>query len=71
MPSKTIIDKKGRKYEWSEFNGHGYFDVATKIIIPAGWEAQMKQIKMMEIRDDDVLVCTFPKAGMEKVLFLQ
>ena len=64
MPITTIVDNKGRQFKWNEYNGHGFFDVLTKIFVPDGWEAKMKQIKELDIRDDDILVCTFPKSGI-------
>ena len=38
--------------------------VFSNVLVPDGWEAKMKQIKTLDIRDDDILVCTFPKSGI-------
>ena len=64
MPLKTIVDRKGRQFKWCEDNGHGFFEVFSNVLVPDGWEAKMKQIKTLDIRDDDILVCTFPKSGI-------
>ena len=64
MPVKTIVDRKGRQFEWDEYNGHGIFEVNRKIFIPQGYEAKLKQIKELDIREDDILVCTYPKSGI-------
>ena len=62
--SKTIADRKGRQFKWCEHNGHGFFEVFSKLMVPEGWEAKLKKIKSLDIRDDDILICTFPKSGM-------
>ena len=64
MPLKTIVDRKGREFKWEEYNGHGAFEITSKKLIPDGWEAKMQQIRAIDIRDDDILVCTFPKSGI-------
>ena len=64
MPVKTIVDRKGRQFEWDEYNGHGNFEVNRKFFIPQGYEAKLKQIKELDIREDDILVCTYPKSGI-------
>lgn len=63
MPLKTITDRKGRQYTWNEYDGHGFFDDVSHFLVPEGWEAKMKSIKSLEIRDDDICICTYPKAG--------
>lgn len=63
MATKTITDRNGNQFEWSEHDGHGFFSAATNKLIPEGWEAKIKEIKALELRNDDVMICTFPKAG--------
>ena len=66
MATKTITDRNGNQFEWSEHDGHGFFSAATNKLIPEGWEAKIKEIKALEFRNDDVMICTFPKAGMAR-----
>ena len=68
MPLKEIIDKYGRKFTWHECNGHAMLDKVVDLLLPQGLEARLEEIKNLEIRDDDIMVCTFPKAGL--LLFL-
>lgn len=63
MPLKEIIDKYGRKFTWHECNGHAMLDKVVDLLLPQGLEARLEEIKNLEIRDDDIMVCTFPKAG--------
>ena len=63
MPVTTFTDRKGRQYEWDGYHGHGWFRAVTKRVLPHGWEARMKDVKSLEIRNDDIMICSFPKAG--------
>ena len=63
MPVTTFTDRKGREYEWDCYDGHGWFRAVTKHGFPQGWEAKMKEVKCLEIRNDDIMICSFPKAG--------
>ena len=63
MPLKTITDRKGHQFRWDEYEGHGALEIISQFLIPEGFEAKIKQIKTLAIRDDDIMVCTFPKAG--------
>ena len=63
MTTKEIVDRKGRRFEWIECNGIGLFRKIIETFFPTGLEAKLRQIKSMELREDDVLICTYPKAG--------
>ena len=63
MITKEIVDRKGKRFEWTECNDHGWFKSIVDTFFPTGIETVMSQIKTLELREDDVLICTFPKAG--------
>ena len=63
MTTKEILDRKGRRFKWTEYNEHGWFESIANMLFPMGMESKMKQLKKMELRKDDVLICTFPKSG--------
>ena len=69
MPLKEITDRKGRRFMWTEIDGHAWPQPAkgTNLYFPQDPETQMTEIKKLEIRDDDVMVCTFPKAGRSQI----
>ena len=63
MNLKEITDRKGRKYLWDECNGHGQFHDLQKIFYPNETAGVLEYVKRMEIREDDIFICTYPKAG--------
>ena len=63
MTTKEIVDRNGRRFDWTECNGHGWFHSIVKTFFPRDIETVMEKIKTLEMRDDDVLICTFPKTG--------
>ena len=63
MPLKEITDKNGRCFTWWEYGGHFGPANARTVYFPQDPETQLKDLRTFEIRDNDVLICTFPKAG--------
>ena len=64
MPIKEITDRKGRQFKWDVYDEHGFPAEIMEKIVPAGIEAKLNEVKQLELRDDDIMVCTFPKAGI-------
>ena len=63
MDFKEFVDRKGRKFAWDEADGYGWFSEMTKNLLENPLRNQMDKVMGFEMRDDDVLVCAFPKAG--------
>ena len=63
MPLKEITDRKGRRFTWIEIGVHNWPLSGSNVYFPQDPEKQLKEVKSIEIRDNDVLICTFPKAG--------
>ena len=64
MPVKEIIDRKGRRFKWTEIEGHAWpVTSGPNVYFPQGPETQFKEIKKLVIKDDDVMICAYPKAG--------
>ena len=63
MPLKEVIDRKGRRFTWIEIGVHNWPLSGSNVYFPQDPEKQLKEVKSFEIRDNDVLICTFPKAG--------
>ena len=64
MDIKEIADRKGRQFKWDESGGHGWFVQFSKNYLKTGWKGTLHDIKNLELRDDDVIICTYPKAGV-------
>ena len=47
----------------STYDGHTMFGMVEEKLLPSGLEARLKEIKSLTMREDDVMICTFPKAG--------
>ena len=65
MNIKEITDRKGRTFKWDESAGHGWFVEFSRNYFRNGWSQTLKEVKAIEIRDDDVMICTFPKSGTQ------
>ena len=63
MPLKEITDRKGPRFTWVEIGVHSWPLSVSNLYFPQDPEKQLKEVKSFEIRDNDVLICTFPKAG--------
>ena len=63
MCTREIVDRKGRSFLFSEYDGLGFWETVAKKIAPQGLEAKFKEIQNLAIREDDVFVCTYPKTG--------
>ena len=64
MNIKEIVDRKGRTFHWDEADGYGWFVEMSKATFKKDLEEQMAQVKNFQMKDDDVLICAFPKAGL-------
>lgn len=71
MPLKEITDRHGRKFQWTVFNGHAFQVPVAEKLLPLGLEARFKELKNLNIREDDVMICTFPKTGLVGCLVVQ
>ena len=63
MNLKEITDSKGRTFLWDEADGYGWFADMSKHNLKNGLRDQMTMVKNFEMRNEDVLICAFPKAG--------
>ena len=63
MNGKEIVDRKGRKFTWDEADGYGWFVEMPENTFGGRLRDQMEKLKNFEMRDDDVMICAFPKAG--------
>ena len=63
MTTFEVTDRKGRTWAWEQSGPHGDFAEATAHYMKNGWEARLQQVKDMELRDDDVIICAYPKSG--------
>ena len=63
MTTKEITDRQGRRFIWNEYDGIGFHTEIVAKLMPDGIEAKINEIRKLEIRDDDLMICTFPKAG--------
>ena len=63
MNTREITDRKGRHFLWSEFDGLGYFSGFVKRFAPQGLDAKYAEVRNLEMRDDDLMICTYPKTG--------
>ena len=63
MDIKEIVDRKGRQFSWDEADGYGWFIEMSKNSFNGRMRDQMAKVKNFEMREDDVLICAFPKAG--------
>ena len=68
MTTKEIIDRQGRKFAWEQCGAHGDFAEATAYYMKVGWVARLKEVKDVELRADDVIICSYPKAGLSKTI---
>lgn len=60
---KEITDRKGKKFLWEEYNAVGQFHDILKRFYRNGLREQIEGVKNLECREDDVIVCNFPKTG--------
>ena len=58
-----FVDRKGRTFNWDEADGYGWFLEMSYNMLKNGFKDEMTKVKNFEMRDDDVLICAFPKAG--------
>ena len=63
MSVKEITDRQGRNFQVTTYDGHTMFRMVEEKLLPLGLAARLKELKNLTIRDDDVMICTFPKAG--------
>lgn len=63
MDLREIVDRKGRKFSWDEADGYGWFIEMSKNSFGSRLRDQMDKVKSFEMRNHDVLICAFPKAG--------
>ena len=63
MNIKEITDRKGRTFKWDESAGHGWFVEFSRNYLKDSWKQTLEEVKALELRDDDVMICTFPKSG--------
>ena len=63
MNIKEITDRKGRAFKWDESEGHGWFVEFSRNYLKDSWKQTLEEVKALELRDDDVMICTFPKSG--------
>ena len=61
---KEITDRKGRKFNWQgpENGLSGTFSEMLKQR-KRGLAQMLQDVKNLELRDDDIMVCTFSKSG--------
>lgn len=66
MVTKEITDRQGRKFLWMDIDNGitGTFkELADKNMRPGDVEQNFLDVKMLEMRDDDVMICTYSRAG--------
>lgn len=63
MNLKEVTDRKGRKYLWDEYDGQGQFDIHLRKVLKAGMKEKVQEVRTLELREDDVMVCAYPKTG--------
>ena len=64
MSVEEITDRQGKRFQFTTYDGHSLFRMVEEKLLPLGLEARLKELKSLNMREDDVLICTFPKAGM-------
>lgn len=55
--------QKGEKILWEEYNAVGQFHDILKRFYRKGLREQIEGVNNLECREDDVIVCNFPKTG--------
>lgn len=64
MDSEIIVSKlKEEEVELIRKNFHQSFSLFNGYVLPDEFESQMNKILNMDVKDDDIWVCSFPKAG--------
>ena len=66
LGQKEIEDRQGRKFTWlgTEDGNYGVFkEIAEKQMGDERHLQAIVDVKQLELRDDDVMICTFPRAG--------
>lgn len=64
MEVENLTDSEGNKIQFRHYNGH-VFHVDLNKDIRQKIEDQFKNFKC---REDDVIICSYPKTGMYKIL---
>ena len=67
LAQKEYEDRQGRKLTWlgTEDGTYGVFkEIAEKQVGNERHLQMIVDIKQLELRDDDVMICTYPRAGM-------
>ena len=67
LGQKECEDRQGRKFTWlgTEDGTYGIFkEIAEKQMGNDRYLQTVVDIKQLELRDNDVMICTFPRAGM-------
>ena len=63
---KEYVDRQGRKFVWvgTEDGTYGVFkELAEKQMGNESFLKSIVDVKQLELRDDDVMICTYPRAG--------
>ena len=63
MNVKEIVDRKGRTFQWDDSDEYGWFVELSTNFVKDGMAAEMKKVKNLDLRADDVMLCAFPKTG--------
>ena len=70
LGQKECEDRQGRKFTWlgTEDGTYGIFkEIADKQMGNERHLQMIVDIKQLELRDDDVMICTYPRAGMHLI----
>ena len=74
LGQKECEDRQGRRFTWlgTEDGTYGIFkEIAEKQMGNDRYLQTVVDIKQLELRDDDVMICTFPRAGMHLSLVVR
>lgn len=63
MNIKEITDRYGRTFAWDGHDGTGQFQEITDKFLNMEMKEKLCEVKLFEMRDDDVIICAYPKAG--------
>lgn len=63
MSIKEITDRYGRTFAWDEHDGTGQFQELTDGFLKMEMKDKLHEVKLYEMRNDDIIICAYPKAG--------
>ena len=64
MSIKEITDRYGRTFAWDEHDGTGQFQELTDGFLKMEMKDKLHEVKLYEMRNDDIIICAYPKAGL-------